>query len=144
MIIGFLVAFAILFSAIDAQSIQLTMFYKLKKSTSDYLSPLLVAYMKVSVYMKSGNKRVLLELIACNLTVLYLGRSSQARRQDSVTGGGAKNKFLGGTRSLFLWIRERHGGKRNLSQSGSGQNREFKRFFRPKTGDLQKKNNNDK
>ena len=43
-ILGFLVVFAILFSAIDAYSIQLTMLYKLKKNTSNYLSPLLVAY----------------------------------------------------------------------------------------------------
>ena len=41
-ILGFLVAFTILFSAIDAHSTQLSMLYKLKKSTSNYLSPLLV------------------------------------------------------------------------------------------------------
>ena len=39
----------------------------------------------------------------------------QARRQDSVTGGGAEINF-GGSRGLFMWIREGHGGTRNLSQ----------------------------
>ena len=100
----------------------------------------------------------------------------QARCQDSVTGGGGRNKFWGGTRNLFMWIWEGHGSreiypsldqmhkvktkkqvktgfssrkqmislppKKGLhwnSKSFSGRNQKFKRFFRPKTGDLQKK-----
>ena len=64
----------------------------------------------------------------------------------------SRNKFWGGRRSFFMWIREGHGGTRNLSQSGSnkeGEDQKFRRifrlqskietFFRPKTGDLQKK-----
>ena len=70
-ILGFLLAFAILFSAIDAHSIQFSMSYKLKKSTSYYRSTLLVAYTKASEYMKSENKRVLLQLIVNNLPALY-------------------------------------------------------------------------
>ena len=33
--------------------------------------------------------------------------------------GGGRNKFWGGTRSLLMWIREGHGGTRNLFQCGS-------------------------
>ena len=43
----------------------------------------------------------------------------QARRQDSVTEGAEIN--LGGTRSLFMRIRQGHGCTRNLSQSGSNE-----------------------
>ena len=76
-------------------------------------------------------------------------RSQQARRQDSMTGGGGINKFWGGTRSLFCVNSRGHGGTRNLSQSGSNKQgeeqkvkeifrskSEIQAFFRPKTGDL--------
>ena len=76
------------------------------------------------------------------------GWHNQARRQDSVTGGAEIN--FGGAREVCLCEFER--GTGNLSQSGSnkqgedqrikgisGRNRKFKQFFRPKTGDLQKK-----
>ena len=80
---------------------------------------------------------------------------SQARRQDSVTGGGGgggRNKFWG-AREVYLCEFERGtGGTRNLSQSGSneqGEDQKFigifrlksaiEAFFRPKTGDRQKK-----
>ena len=73
---------------------------------------------------------------------------------------GGRNKFWGSTRSLIMWIWEGHGGTSNLSQSESyeqgdhqkkkkglhwnsegffGRNQKFKRFFRPKICDLQKK-----
>ena len=45
--------------------------------------------------------------------------------------GGGRNKFWGGMRSLFMRIREGHGGTRNLFQSGSN-----------KQGEDQKNNNN--
>ena len=60
---------------------------------------------------------------------------TQARRQDSVTGGAEIN--FGGARAVyFVWIREEHGGTRNLSQSGSseqGEKQRFKGIFRPKS-----------
>ena len=46
--------------------------------------------------------------------------SFQARRQDSVTGGAEIN-LKGGTGSLFMCIREGHGGTRNLFQCGSNE-----------------------
>ena len=75
--------------------------------------------------------------------------SGQARRQDSVTGG-AETKF-GGAREVHLCKFERGTGAREIypsldqmnkvktkdSKGYSGRNREFKRFFRPITGDLQ-------
>ena len=75
----------------------------------------------------------------------------QARRQDSVTGGAEIN--FGGAREVYLCEFERGTGAREInpildqmnkvktkdSKGFSGQNRKFKRFFRPKTGDLQKK-----
>ena len=81
-------------------------------------------------------------------TTLY---GNQARRQDSVTGGAEKN--LGGAREVYLCEFERGTGAREIypsldqmnkertkdSKGFSGQNREFKRFFRLKTGDLRKK-----
>ena len=85
----------------------------------------------------------------------------QARRQDSVTGGAEIN--FGGTSSLVcvnsrgarghqkfipVWIkwtrweskiqRDFPAGNRNCKRF-SARNRKFKQFFRPKTGDLQKK-----
>ena len=46
----------------------------------------------------------------------------QARRQDSVTGGeGAEINLGWGTGSLFMLIREGHGGTRNLFQCGSNE-----------------------
>ena len=59
--------------------------------------------------------------------------SIQARRQDSVTGGG-KNKFWG-AREVYLCEFER--GTRDLSQSGwneQGEDQRFKGIFRPKSG----------
>ena len=50
--------------------------------------------------------------------------SFQARRQDSVIGGGGRNKFGGGTGSLFTLIREGHGDTRNLFQCGSNEQSE--------------------
>ena len=43
--------------------------------------------------------------------------------------GGGRNKFWGGTRSLFMWIREGHGGTRNLSQSESNEQDEDQTFI---------------
>ena len=77
----------------------------------------------------------------------------QARRQDSVTGGGgSRKKILGGHEQFILSEFERGTGAREIypslnqlnevrskdSKGFSGRNRKFKRFFRPKTGDLQK------
>ena len=76
----------------------------------------------------------------------------QARRQDSVTGRAEIN-FRGGHEKFILWEFERDTGAReiypNLDQMNkvrskdsngfSGRNRKFKRFFLPKTGDLQNK-----
>ena len=49
--------------------------------------------------------------------------NNQARRQNSVAGGGGAEINFGreGTRSLFMWIRERHGGTRNSFQCGSNE-----------------------
>ena len=65
-------------------------------------------------------------------------------------GGGGRNKFWGGTSSLFCvnsrGAREIYPSLDKLnkvrskdSNGFSGPNRKFKHFFRPKTGDLQKK-----
>ena len=43
------------------------MLHKLKKSTNNYLSALLVAYLETSEYITHGNKKVLLQLIAAIL-----------------------------------------------------------------------------
>ena len=72
----------------------------------------------------------------------------QARRQDSVTEGAEIN--FRGAREVYSCEFEKR--TRNLSQSGLKEqgedqrfkgifrrNRKFKRFFRPKTGDFQKK-----
>ena len=75
----------------------------------------------------------------------------QARRQDSVTEravinfGGAREVYLGefergtGAREIYLSLDQMNKVKTKDSKGFSGQNREFKRFFRSKTGDLQKK-----
>ena len=74
----------------------------------------------------------------------------QVRRQDSVTRGG-RNKF-GGAREVYLCELQRGTGAREIHSSVdqmnkvktkdlkefSGRNRNFKRFVRSKTGDLQK------
>ena len=55
---------------------------------------------------------------------------------------GAEINFGGEREVYFVWIRNGHGGTRNLSLSGSkeqGVVRKLKGIFRPKTGDLQKK-----
>ena len=76
---------------------------------------------------------------------------NQARRQDSVTGGAEIN--FGGAREVYLREFEKGTGAREIypsldqmnevktkdSKRFSGRNQEFKRFFRPKTGNLQKK-----
>ena len=49
---------------------------------------------------------------------------------------GGRNKFWGGTRSLFMWIREGHRSMRNLSRSGSneqGEDQKFRVIFRSKS-----------
>ena len=75
----------------------------------------------------------------------------QARRQDSVAGGAEIN--FGGHENFILCEFERGTGAREIypslvqmnmvrikdSKGFSGRNRKFKRFFRPKTGDLKKK-----
>ena len=75
----------------------------------------------------------------------------QPRRQVSVTGGN-KNKFWG-AREVYLCEFERGTGapeiypsldqmnkvKTKNSEAFSDRNQKFKRFFRPKTGDLQTK-----
>ena len=62
--------------------------------------------------------------------------SSQARRQDSVTGGGEAEINFGGHEKLILCEFERgHGGTRNLSQSGSnkqGEEQKVNGIFLPK------------
>ena len=79
----------------------------------------------------------------------------QARRQGSVTGGGGGGAELNfwGARKVYLCKFERGMGaqefypsldqmnkvKTKNSKGFSGRNQKFKRFFRPKTGDLQKK-----
>ena len=76
---------------------------------------------------------------------------TQARRQDSVNGGAKIN--FGGYEKFILCEFERGTGARAIypsldqvnkvrskdSKKFSGRNRKFKRFFRPKTGDLQKR-----
>ena len=73
--------------------------------------------------------------------------SEQARRQDSVTGGAEINFGGGGTRSLFCvnsrgareiypTLDQMNKVRRKNFKGFSGRNRNFKRFFRPKT-DLQ-------
>ena len=75
----------------------------------------------------------------------------QARRQDSVTGGAEINFW--GAREVYLREFERGTGAREIYfslvqmnkvkiknlEGFSCRNQKFKRFFRPKTGDLQKK-----
>ena len=76
--------------------------------------------------------------------------SSRPGARIAWLGGGGRNKFWGGTRSLFCvnsrGAREIYpsldqiikvGSK--MSKGFSGRNRKFKCFFRSKTGDLQKK-----
>ena len=82
-------------------------------------------------------------------------RSQQARRQDSVTGGGGRGgrkKILDGHEKFILIKFERSTGAREIypsldqinkvrsktSKGFSGRNWKFKRFFRPKSDDLQK------
>ena len=80
-----------------------------------------------------------------------LPRVEQARRQDSVTGGAEIN--FGGAREVYLCEFERGTGAQEIypsldqmnkvkikdSKGFSHRNWELKRFFRPKTSDLQKK-----
>ena len=74
------------------------------------------------------------------------------RPSARITWLGGRKKFGGCTRRFILWMEEGHGGTKNLSQSGSneqGEDQKFRgsfrlqseieTFFRPKTGDLQKK-----
>ena len=69
-ILDFLVVFGILFSAIDAYSIQLTMLYKLKKNTSNYLSPLLVAiFVRFSLFLIYKICKYVYKIIHKNLTL---------------------------------------------------------------------------
>ena len=63
-ILGCLVAFTILFSAINAHSIQLSMLYKLKKSTKNYLSLLLVAYIKERIIWNLKTKECFFSLLS--------------------------------------------------------------------------------
>ena len=72
--------------------------------------------------MKNFYPRVIL-MVKIRFWVRFGVSLEQARRQDSVTGGG-RNKFWGGTRSLFVWIQEGHGSTRNLFQCGSNEQRE--------------------
>ena len=74
--------------------------------------------------------------------------ASQARRQDSVTGGveinfGGHKKFIyvnsRGAREIYPSLDQMNKVKTKDLKGFSGRNRKFKRFFRPKTGDLQKK-----
>ena len=67
----------------------------------------------------------------------------QARYQDSVTGGHEKFilcEFERGTgaRKIYPSLDQMNKMRSKDSKGFSGQNRKFKRFFRPKTGDLQK------
>ena len=75
---------------------------------------------------------------------------NQARRQNSVTGGGDRNKFWGGhekftyvnsrgPREIYPSLDQMNKVKTKDSKGFSGRNQKFKLFFRPKTGDLQKK-----
>ena len=76
---------------------------------------------------------------------------TQARRQDSVTGrveikfGGLEKYVLcefergTGAQEIYPSLDQINKVKRKDSKGFSAQNRKFKRFFRPKTGDLKKK-----
>ena len=88
-----------------------------------------------------------------NLNNPLFKRSLQARRQDSVTGGGGAEVNFGGAQEVYLCEFERGTGAREIyrsldqmnkvktknSEGYSGRNQKFKRLFRPKTGDLQQK-----
>ena len=75
----------------------------------------------------------------------------QARRQNSVTGraeinfGGAREVFFcefergTGAREIYFILDQMNKVKTKDSEGFSGQNQKLKRFFRPRTGDLQKK-----
>ena len=70
-----------------------------------------------------------------SLENIYQTRRIQARRQDSVTGGGAEKNF--GGHENFIYVNSKGArGTRNLSQSGSndqGEDQKFKGIFRPKS-----------
>ena len=62
------------------------------------------------------------------------GGERQPRRQDSVTGGGG-NKFWGGTRSLFMWIRKGHGAREiysSVDQTNRVKTKNRKKVFSSK------------
>ena len=71
--------------------------------------------------------------------------ANQSRRQDSVTGGGHEKSILcqfeRGTGALEIYSSPDQINKVRSKKSKrfSGRIRKFKRFFRPKTDDLQKK-----
>ena len=90
----------------------------------------------------------MLDHLRLSLMLLLLLPPTQARRQDSVTGGAEIN-FGGGTRSLFC-VNSKGAQKiypcldqRNKVWCENSRNFpaeiDFKWFFRPKTVDLQKK-----
>ena len=76
---------------------------------------------------------------------------NQARHQDSVTGGaeinfGRHEKFIlcelergTGAREIYPTLVQMNKVRRKNLKGYFGRNRNFTRFFRPKTGDLQKK-----
>ena len=97
----------------------------------------------------SVRERILILVLSC--VSIFFVCLLQARRQDSVTGGteinfGGHEKFIlcefergTGAREIYLSLDQINKVRSKKSKGFSGQNRKFKRFVWPKTGDLQKK-----
>ena len=88
----------------------------------------------------------------CDLVSIKIRPGARIAWLGGGGGGGGRNKFWG-AREVYLCKFERGTGAREIypsldqmskvktkaSKGFSGQNREFKRFFQPKAGDLKKK-----